>query len=265
MRILLFAAVVIAVGALALNNQQPPAPSPEQQAIAELRSDLAAIKEALKPNPAIEKQWAALEQHEQERQQRMEERWGKTFAEQYPDAWEKLSGIDNATSKIVESELRAINRIDEIKSDLAKLLNPVAEQPPTKAEQPEVEKTADARAASRPTNAYDAAVMDAKASNRKVLFILSRDGCGACKELEVNVIDQSSFQNGIKWGYVLCPINVSHDKESAMHFTVSAYPAALVYDPKSNRFESVGVPTTVGGIVYVIPPKNVAAFISVLK
>lgn len=188
-----------------------------------------------------------------------------------------VKGHDHAITKLVSKDVHNDNRFSELENRVAKLETRLAnvesdsktqvwipaQTPPVVA--PSTVVTPVVADVQTPKTAYDAAVADAKSTERRVLFVLSRDNCGACEELAANVLNDQRFLSQIQDRFVLCKINKSQDPGSFTHFNVSVFPAALVYDPKTDHYDPIGVPTSVGGFSYIVPPKNVSAFLLLLK
>lgn len=182
----------------------------------------------------------------------------------FDESVKKLDGCDNAVTKLVEKDVHNDNRFSALENDVAVLQEKMKDDPEIlkkwESNLKEIKSIPKV-----PLDAYEVAVQEAESTKRKVLFILSRTECEACERLENNVTTQPAFIDGVKSRFVLTHINVSMDKDAASHFTCKIFPAALVYDPVSKTWQTIGVPTVVNGMFYTLPPQNVSAFLSLLK
>lgn len=242
MRHLALIIVAIVVAAATLPTHQPAAPTPEQLSIADLREQIA-------------KTGAKLENAQQQLQQAISQKAEPVqlpaplpFEQAYPEQWKVIEGLNTAVNRCVETTLKTNIELEKLRSDLAKLQDTAKFCPvEVKAEKPATQVV-------MPTNEYNVAVAAAEAQNKKVLFVISQNGCVFCDQLEQQVIDQLEFQTAVNDKYVISKINISNDPASASHFEVKRTPAVLTYDPARKTW---------GTMPQV--PRNIPAFLAMLK
>lgn len=250
--LLLIAAIVTLALALFVNEKQAD-PTPEQQAIAVLQGQVDDLRMQVQDDPAIIKR---LQENLAKLEARppVEAPKPLPFAEAYPAVQQTLEGLNTAVNRCVETCTHATAQLDAMKADIAKLQDAakICEVPVTASKSPKYAITLPGEYL--PTSEYDTAIAAAEATGRDVLFVISQDNCSFCDQLHDNVLSQPEFQDGIAQKYVLCEINLTHDKDSASHFVVRATPGAVVYRTKTKTFQPL-----------TVIPRNTRAFLAILK